>query len=364
MEAALTLSYCGGVYHFLAWNTSRSPSRRWLHVAGVAIYFVLGFMTKFVAAMFLPLILGAAVVLSSRQRTMVVREWRSWAAGAALAALLIAPWFVYAFITHGSLFWDTIFVAHVLLRFTTSEYPGTRAPVELLFHGAVSVVYRVRRPSAGIDRVRPAAGANRSPTMVRRDGARAVVRSADPADVDRDIEAVSLHLSVSSAPGDRRRISGGARRDARTGPPGSRVRRCQCLPNGPCPLGDDRLQTPSGPRGLFLLAGTAVVLATINLISGPTRIAFGRSVLFRSSGILRPLLVVALFGVLGGRRDRPAGSWPCCFSRARCLCRRTATRCRDSRPPSVPCGRRAIAWCVLHRKARAERPANVDVPAA
>ncbi|HEV3485210.1 MAG TPA: glycosyltransferase family 39 protein [Vicinamibacterales bacterium] len=51
MEAPLVLAYCGGVYHFLAWGSAASVrSRRW-HAIAVGLYFFLGFMTKFVAAL-------------------------------------------------------------------------------------------------------------------------------------------------------------------------------------------------------------------------------------------------------------------------------------------------------------------------
>ena len=69
MEAALLLSHCGGVYHFLAWSSSEQTGRRRTHAVTVALYFVLGFMTKFVAALFLPLVLGATGVVVDRYRT-------------------------------------------------------------------------------------------------------------------------------------------------------------------------------------------------------------------------------------------------------------------------------------------------------
>ena len=76
MDSALVLAYCGGIYHYLRWiapfvvrtferssegertTNDKSGFSRTLHVFAVALYFVLGFMTKFVAALFLPAILG------------------------------------------------------------------------------------------------------------------------------------------------------------------------------------------------------------------------------------------------------------------------------------------------------------------
>ena len=71
MEASLLLAYCGGIYHFARWLQTHAarPSRMtrrmasW-HAAAVTAYFVLGFMTKFVAVFFLPMICGAALLLT------------------------------------------------------------------------------------------------------------------------------------------------------------------------------------------------------------------------------------------------------------------------------------------------------------
>ena len=76
MEAALVLSYCGGVAHFLAWSSSTAARPRRLHALAAALFFVLGFMTKFVAAIFLPLVVGLAVVISSGYRRRVAEHWR------------------------------------------------------------------------------------------------------------------------------------------------------------------------------------------------------------------------------------------------------------------------------------------------
>ncbi|MBM3778884.1 MAG: hypothetical protein FJW23_11740 [Acidimicrobiia bacterium] len=125
MEAALVLCHCGGLYHFARWmdGTGRRPAR---HATGVALYFVLGFMTKFVAALFLPLVC-AAVLLGARERHLLAR-WREWRAGAALAAGLIVPWFAYAAIRFGDGFWQEIVGIHVVTRFTGSLDPAHLAP--------------------------------------------------------------------------------------------------------------------------------------------------------------------------------------------------------------------------------------------
>jgi 4-amino-4-deoxy-L-arabinose transferase-like glycosyltransferase len=140
MEAPLVLAYCGGVYHYLRWVTASvrpkpdttgtlvSAFRRTWHLFAIAIYFVLAFMTKFVAALFLPLILGAAILLVPDARVRLRRDWRWWAAAALLAAALIAPWFVFAWRRFGPLLWQSMFGVHVYQRFTNYLDPGHLRP--------------------------------------------------------------------------------------------------------------------------------------------------------------------------------------------------------------------------------------------
>jgi hypothetical protein len=119
MEAPLVLSYCGGIYHFLAWQRRPRPA----HGAAAALYFALGFMTKFVAALFLPLVLGLAVLLLPEYRVRTARHWRTWAGAAALAVALIGPWFVWAHRTFGPELWRWMFGVHVIERFAGTLHP-------------------------------------------------------------------------------------------------------------------------------------------------------------------------------------------------------------------------------------------------
>jgi 4-amino-4-deoxy-L-arabinose transferase-like glycosyltransferase len=145
MEAPLVLAYCGGVYHYLAWARHRTPdlkvgpasnraavgpsfSSGALHVFAVALYFVLAFLTKFVAALFLPVALGAACLLLADHRRRFRRDWRIWAAAAALAVALIAPWFVFAYNRFGAEVWRTMLGQHVYQRFTGVLDPGHLHP--------------------------------------------------------------------------------------------------------------------------------------------------------------------------------------------------------------------------------------------
>jgi 4-amino-4-deoxy-L-arabinose transferase-like glycosyltransferase len=119
MEAPLVLSYCGGVYHMLAWSGAGESRRGRLHAAAAGLYFVLGFMVKFVAALFLPAVFVTAVAALPAARARFVREWRLWVTVSVAGLALIVPWFLYAYARYGQLLWTTIVGVHVYQRFTT-----------------------------------------------------------------------------------------------------------------------------------------------------------------------------------------------------------------------------------------------------
>lgn len=126
MEAAIFLTYAAGMYHWLAWRASGPNDRG--HLFAIAGYFVLGFMTKFVAALFLPLVLGLAMLLKSQDRYRLRRQWLAVAAAALAAAALIAPWFVYAYTRVDRHVFDIMFGAHVVKRFTAYLDPAHLRP--------------------------------------------------------------------------------------------------------------------------------------------------------------------------------------------------------------------------------------------
>jgi 4-amino-4-deoxy-L-arabinose transferase-like glycosyltransferase len=133
MEAALVLAYCGGLFHFLKWRTSSEGSRERIHVFAIALCFVLAFMTKFVAALFLPVIIAASLMLSRDDRLRFARRWRVWLAAATLAGVLIVPWFVYQHLRFGGLFWESLFGAAVYTRFTSYLDPTHVEPWHFYF---------------------------------------------------------------------------------------------------------------------------------------------------------------------------------------------------------------------------------------
>ena len=114
MEGPLFLAYCGGMYHFMAWAQLRSGR----HALAAGLYFTLGFMTKFVAALFLPLVAGIVGLGAPSVRKRLVADWKTWLAVSAVVAALVLPWFVWAHLKFGDFFWETIFGAAVVTRFT------------------------------------------------------------------------------------------------------------------------------------------------------------------------------------------------------------------------------------------------------
>ena len=130
MEAALFLCYCGGIYHYLRWADPEADplapapgGRLQVHAGAVGLYFVLGFMTKFVAALFLPLTIGLVTLTAPAVRARLARDRRLWSAVAGLVVALCAPWFVYAQWRFGSDLWTIILAEHVYTRFTTYLEP-------------------------------------------------------------------------------------------------------------------------------------------------------------------------------------------------------------------------------------------------
>jgi 4-amino-4-deoxy-L-arabinose transferase-like glycosyltransferase len=128
MEAALVLAYCGGIYHVSRWRTSGHTRPGRADLFALALYFVLGFMTKFVAALFLPMVIAVALLARRDDRVRVARWWRTWLAAAGLALVLIAPWFLYQYLRAGTAFLEDIFGAAVYTRLTTYLNPAHVQP--------------------------------------------------------------------------------------------------------------------------------------------------------------------------------------------------------------------------------------------
>ena len=117
MDAAQVLAYCGGMYHFIRWESAAAAPSRWRHATAVGGFFVLGFMTKFVAIAFLPLVMAAVVLMTPGGVRKVVDQWRVWAVVGLLVFACVSPWFAYQSYRMGARFWEIILGEHVLRRF-------------------------------------------------------------------------------------------------------------------------------------------------------------------------------------------------------------------------------------------------------
>lgn len=128
MEAPLLLAYAGGLYHYLGWATTSSRARAAGHVGAVTGYFVLGFMTKFVAVVFLPVVIGLTALFVRSDRERLWGERRRWLAAGVVTVAVVSPWFLYQWQQFGSDLWTIMFGAHVYTRFTRSLDPSHVQP--------------------------------------------------------------------------------------------------------------------------------------------------------------------------------------------------------------------------------------------
>jgi 4-amino-4-deoxy-L-arabinose transferase-like glycosyltransferase len=297
MEAVLLLSYCGGVFHFLRW-AGLDDARGRRHAVWAALFFVLGFMTKFVAALFLPFTLGLAAVVAPRCRARLAQDWRTWLGAASLVLALCAPWFVYAQVRFGSQLWETILGEHVLRRMTTfldpthvhpwywylqqmwQEFVNERMQGLMVAGFAVLLVQTIRRRwfegavvlmwaiipiaiiSAGTSKLYHYAYPFLPPLTLAAGYAVSLVVMLAPVPL-RKLLAWIEDRAAGSWPAL-------AQRAAATG-----VRRA---------------------ASLLIVAAAAVALAAVAI--GGLRIVIAGATIFRSSGVLRPVLLIVLLALL------------------------------------------------------------------
>ena len=123
MDSLLMLSYTAGLFHFLRWIRAKTTRERAFQIFAVAGFFSAGFMCKFVAVLFLPMVLGVALVLTPSWRQILWRDRWWWVFGALSSIVLIAPWFIYEHLQMGVTFWETILGEQVLRRVAHSLNP-------------------------------------------------------------------------------------------------------------------------------------------------------------------------------------------------------------------------------------------------
>jgi 4-amino-4-deoxy-L-arabinose transferase-like glycosyltransferase len=312
MEAPLLLCYCGGVFHFLEWlrptptsvrlqprTTTAASSREFIHAIAVGLYFVLGFMTKFVAALFLPLTLFMASLPLPEARAKLCRSWKDWAKVSAVVVALCAPWFAYAQWRFGNELWETILAEHVYKRFSSYLDPDHLQP----WHFYWSAIWSRLEDSGTQLLVAAGLGALAVQTIRRQwlDGLVVLLWFALPLGLISVGTSKIYHYSypflpplalaggylpglvfmLGSAPV--ARAAGTAARYAARWPKTIVI-----------------LARPAVRRALLTVAVAAFLIAIAGVAYGPVRIRVESVDVFKSSGTFRPALVVLLFGVLAG----------------------------------------------------------------
>ncbi len=294
MEAALLLCYCGGIYHFLAWSAAERVSRARLHALGVGLFFALGFMTKFVAAIFLPLVLGSAGLLVSDLRSKALRDWRLWMGVAFAVTALCAPWFVYAYHRFGPALWDVMLTTHVYERFTASLDPDHIRP----WHFYVMTMYR-SLASSGASLI---VGAGLVALVVQTcrgrlhtEGVVVLLWLALPLFLISFGTSKLYHYAYPYLP-PLALAAGYAAGLIVTAAPAPLERILEQLYSS----GASRRMHPVA-RAIFLgVAAVAMAVAIASLVYGPVRLELPAGLTFKSSGLLRPLIIAIAFGVLAG----------------------------------------------------------------
>lgn len=304
MEASLVLCYCGGVFHYLRWTAAADGRWRRGHAVAAGLYFVLGFMTKFVAALFLPLAIVAASLLFRAPRIRLASQWRVWGGVAALTLALVVPWFVYATMRFGWGLWHIMLTDHVYVRFTSYLDATHLQPWNFYF----TELYRWFAASDSHLPVLAGLALLVVQTIRRRwlDGAVVVLWFALPLLLMSLGTSKLYHYVYPFLPP--LALAGGYLGGfAVTLAPAPLARGLQALHDylaARVPTVVAISRRPAVRWTTITIAVAAAVVAALTLIGEPIRIVVGRSVLFRSSGVVRPILAVALFGVLAGECRR------------------------------------------------------------
>jgi 4-amino-4-deoxy-L-arabinose transferase-like glycosyltransferase len=297
MEGPLFLCYCGGIYHFVRWSATAGGRTR-AHAIGVGLYFVLGFMTKFVAALFLPLVLVAGALPFQWTRRKLLADWRAWLSVIALTLALIAPWFIYAFVQFGRDVWDTMFAAHVFERMTVGLNKAHIHPWHYYFGMMAEGFER-----SGVRWLVPSGVAVLLLQAVRRRWFEATIVllwAAIPLAIISAGSSKLYHYAYPFLPPLTLAVGYVAGLLAMLGPPVLRKwferaedRAADAMP---------RLRAAAGAPALRIIGMTVIVLATALILGavafGSVRVAVDGVQLFKSSSLLRPLLAIALFGLL------------------------------------------------------------------
>lgn len=291
MEAAVMLCYAGGIYHFLAWRTADAVRTGRRHVHAVGLFFVLGFMTKFVAALFLPLVMVASAALDRGARQALLRDWRMWAGAALFALALIAPWFVYEHVKYGSFFWQTLVGVHVYKRFTAFLDPNHVQPWFYYFaqmYEWLQVSESTMLVAAGLVLLIVEAVRRRFDALV------VLLWFALPMALISFGTSKLYHYAYPFLPP--LAIGAGAvLADAA-------VVANRWLAAALAAARDRHFHRTTLRTVCTAIAIVALAVSVATLVRGPISIAAGGRVLFKNGSLPRPWLVLVLFGLLGGQQ--------------------------------------------------------------
>lgn len=297
MESPLFLGYCGGLYHVLQWATGeRSRERR--HAMAAGLYFVLGFMTKFVASIFLPMVAGIAVLLFPSTRERLFTSWRTWLIVAGVSLALVAPWFVFAFVRFGDELWQTMFGAHVYARFTTGLNPEHLQPWTYYYRE----LWAALRPSGVAWIVPGGLGVLLVQTIRKRwfDGALVLVWAAIPLALISSGSSKLYHYAFPFLPAFTL-AAGYVVGLAWMLVPSLLARLLERVEDGVARVWPGAVRWARSRTvaiaGLWLV-GLSAGMILWSIAFGSVRLSIGRQVLLRSSGIVRPLAVFVASVVL------------------------------------------------------------------
>ena len=261
-------------------------------------------MTKFVAAAFLPMVIGLVFLVFPETRARLLREWRSWTAAAAVAVLLIAPWFVFATVRFGTYFWHVILAEHVVTRFRTYLNPAHVQPWSYYFTEMFA-----RFGDSGSQWLVVAGLATLVVQTIRRrwlDGAMIVAWFAVPLVLISVGTSKLYHYAYPFLP-PLALAAGYLAALVIAVAPAPLTRVLQWTHDGAVARMPSLGRACSRPAVRATLLGVAIaaaVVAAISLIYGPIRLSLDNLNVFKSSGVVRPGIVVLVCGFLAGAGKR------------------------------------------------------------
>jgi 4-amino-4-deoxy-L-arabinose transferase-like glycosyltransferase len=288
MEASLLAAYSGGLYHFLRWR--HHGARRDALITGA--WFTLAFLTKFVAAAFLPLVAVVSLALPwpgllPKPLRACLTDWL-WAGALWLGAS--APWFLYEYRQFGNKLIETMFLQHVFVRFTGALDPIHLQPWDhyyagiarmlaetrcgwLVAAGAALLLYRVARHRDGL-----------AWTLV--------VWGVLPLALISGLSSKVMHYTYPFLPP--LALAGGLALAAPISMFRARLDRLADRLEGARLRGMPEILSRPAVRRVFITIGVlAIVLAAIALVAGSTKLVIG-GVVLRNSSVLRPLVIAAV----------------------------------------------------------------------